>query len=171
MVDVAFTDLSDQSQIGGGGVAVGRLATGPVAQGIRLDEGKYLSIFASVVDNSVTLSGVGESFILDGLVGGGGRLATASAHVFDSLYLSEETASEFSGGGGLNPEQAVSLFTRDRGVAGNSVQVQDVVLVNSSVGGGGSMGVNQSQPTDEDGPQIGAGGGLNMDPSQVTLCP
>ena len=158
VVDVAFTDVSDQSQIGGGGVAVGRLGLGPSAQGIRLDEGKYVSIFASVVDNSVTLSGVGESFILDGLVGGGGRLATASIHVFDSLYLSEETASEFSSVGGLNPEQAVSLLTRDRGVAGNSVQVQDVVLVNSSVGGGGSMGVNQSHPTGEDSPQIGAGG-------------
>lgn len=155
-VNVALADVADvDSQIGGGGVAVGRLVDGPGAEGVRLDEGKYWSFFTSVVDNSVTLSGVGDSAIYDGLVGGGGRLATLSFHFSDSAYLSEEAVldvfadTDTGYSRGLNSEQLVSLFARDRGLAGNNVQVDDVALIFSSVGGGGSMHVNQALPSSE----------------------
>ena len=146
-VDVSLTDVADYaSQIGGGGVAVGRLAVGPGAPGIRLDEGKYFSVLTSSVDNSVIVSGVGESAVIDGLVGGGGALATVSNQLGDKFYLSEESVSGLLSGTpiGLSDEQLVSLFTRDGGVTGNSVQVQDLVLAGSSVGGGGGMHVDQS---------------------------
>ena len=147
-VDVSLTDVVDYaSQIGGGGVAVGRLAVGPGAPGIRLDEGKYFSILTSSVDNSVIVSGVGESAVIDGLVGGGGTLASVSTQLGDNFYLAEESIPGLPSGNpgfGLSDEQLVSLFTRDGGVTGNSVQVQDLALAHSSVGGGGRMNVNQS---------------------------
>ena len=147
-VDVSLTDVADYaSQIGGGGVAAGRLAVGPGAPGIRLDEGKYLSLLTSLVDNSVIVSGVGESTVIDGLVGGGGVLATFSTQLGDKFYLAEESVSGLLSDasiGLLSDEQLVSLFTRDGGVIENSVQVQDLGLAHSSVGGGGGMHVDQS---------------------------
>jgi len=147
-VDVSLTDVADYaSQIGGGGVAAGRLAVGPGASGIRLDEGKYFSILTSLVDNSVIVSGVGESAVIDGLVGGGGVLATNSSQLGDKFYMAEESVSDLrsdNSATGLSDEQLISLFTRDGGVTGNSVQVQDLVLAESSVGGGGGMHVDQS---------------------------